>query len=374
MKQNDDFIQNKALTENNNNIFFEIENEFENAIENKVENEIENGIEDEVENENKKEIENEVENENKNVIEDEIENPKIFYTDSSDENKRLDVFLSENLPDFSRSFIQKLIKKGEVLVNGKVEKSKYLLKKNQEVKISIEISSKINIEPQNIPVEIVYEDEDIIVVNKEQGMVVHMGAGNYDGTLVNALLYHTNGKLSSYNEDDKRPGIVHRIDKDTSGLLVVCKTNKAHKILAEKFSTHDIKREYHFICNGILNESVTVNANIGRNPNDRLKMAVVPNGKRAITHFEPIKIFDKYTYAKATLETGRTHQIRVHSAYIKHPLLGDKVYGNKNEKIKANGQTLHAKTLGFVHPTKNIYMEFNSELPEYFKELLKKIN
>lgn len=290
------------------------------------------------------------------------------------DGERLDVYISNKFPKFSRSTIQKIIKNQKVKVNGKTEKPRYIVKIGDTIEIEIPKSAKIEIVAQNIPLNIVYEDNDLLIVNKDQGMVVHPGAGNYENTLVNALLFHTNGKLSTINDEDTRPGIIHRIDKDTSGLLMVAKNDAAHVFLADQLKEHTTKREYQFICHGVVEEDViTVDRPIGRNPKDRLKMAVVEGGKNAVTHFEVIERFDKFTHMKARLETGRTHQIRVHAKFIKHPLLGDSVYGYKKEKFKLNGQTLHAKKLGFIHPTTKEYMEFDSELPNYFKNILLKL-
>ncbi len=290
------------------------------------------------------------------------------------DGERLDVYISNKFPKFSRSAIQKIIRNQKVKVNGKTEKPRYIVKIGDTIEIEIPKSAKIEIVAQNIPLNIVYEDNDLLIVNKDQGMVVHPGAGNYENTLVNALLFHTNGKLSTINDEDTRPGIIHRIDKDTSGLLMVAKNDAAHVFLADQLKEHTTKREYQFICHGVVEEDViTVDRPIGRNPKDRLKMAVVEGGKNAVTHFEVIERFDKFTHMKARLETGRTHQIRVHAKFIKHPLLGDSVYGYKKEKFKLNGQTLHAKKLGFIHPTTKEYMEFDSELPNYFKNILLKL-
>lgn len=290
------------------------------------------------------------------------------------DGERLDVYISNKFPKFSRSAIQKIIKNQKVKVNGKTEKPRYIVKIGDTIEIEITKSAKIEIVAQNIPLNIVYEDNDLLIVNKDQGMVVHPGAGNYENTLVNALLFHTNGKLSTINDEDTRPGVIHRIDKDTSGLLMVAKNDAAHVFLADQLKEHTTKREYQFICHGVVEEDViTVDRPIGRNPKDRLKMAVVEGGKNAVTHFEVIERFDKFTHMKARLETGRTHQIRVHAKFIKHPLLGDSVYGYKKEKFKLNGQTLHAKKLGFIHPTTKEYMEFDSELPNYFKNILLKL-
>ncbi|HSQ33385.1 MAG TPA: RluA family pseudouridine synthase, partial [Peptostreptococcaceae bacterium] len=247
----------------------------------------------------------------------------------------------------------------------------YVVKEDDSIKIDIPEPKLLEVEAENIPLEIVYEDSDVLVVNKPQGMVVHPAPGNYSGTLVNAILYHCKDKLSSIN-GVIRPGIVHRIDKDTSGLLMVAKNNNAHNFLAEQLKDHSITRKYEFICHSIIKEDTkTVNAPIGRNPKDRLKMGVVSGGRDAITHFTVLERLTNYTYVQAQLETGRTHQIRFHSAYIKHPILGDPLYCPKSTKFKLDGQVLHAKTLGFIHPTTKEYMEFTCDTPQYFKKLLK---
>ena len=301
---------------------------------------------------------------------DEIKN---FLVGEDEEGDRLDVYLSEQLGDMSRSYIQKIIKDKKVEVNGKVEKAKYLVKEDDKIKIEIPTPKLLEVVPQNIPIDIVYEDNDVLIVNKPQNMVVHPAPGNYENTLVNAILYHCKDKLSSIN-GVIRPGIVHRIDKDTSGLLMIAKNNNAHNSLAEQLKDHSITREYEFICHGVVKEDkVTVDKPLGRNPKDRLKMAIVKDGKHAVTHFEVIQRFDNFTHMRARLETGRTHQIRVHALSINHPLLGDPVYGPKNSKFKLDGQTLHAKKIGFIHPTTNEYIEFNSELPDYFKNIIKKL-
>ena len=296
-----------------------------------------------------------------------------FLVEEDEDGDRLDVYLADQFVDMSRSYIQKIIKDKKVTVNGKVEKAKYLVKEEDKIVIEIPKPKVLEVVPQDIPIEIVYEDDDIIIVNKPQGMVVHPAPGNYEGTLVNAILYHCKGNLSSIN-GVIRPGIVHRIDKDTSGILMIAKNNNAHNCLAEQLKDHSITREYEFICHGVFKEdNVKVDRPIGRNPKDRLKMAIVPNGKRAVTHFEVIERFNGYTHVRARLETGRTHQIRVHAMSINHPLVGDPVYGPKNSKIKLNGQALHAKKLGFIHPTTKEYVEFDSELPDYFQKLLEKL-
>ena len=301
---------------------------------------------------------------------DEIKN---FLVGEDEEGDRLDVYLSEQLGDMSRSYIQKIIKDKKVEVNGKVEKAKYLVKEDDKIKIEIPTPKLLEVVPQDIPIDIVYEDNDVLIVNKPQNMVVHPAPGNYENTLVNAILYHCKDKLSSIN-GVIRPGIVHRIDKDTSGLLMIAKNNNAHNSLAEQLKDHSITREYEFICHGVVKEDkITVDKPLGRNPKDRLKMAIVKDGKHAVTHFEVIQRFDNFTHMKARLETGRTNQIRVHALSINHPLLGDPVYGPKNSKFKLDGQTLHAKKIGFIHPTTNEYIEFNSELPDYFKNIIKKL-
>lgn len=295
----------------------------------------------------------------------------VFVVEEIDEDARLDVYLAIQLPDLSRSFIQKIIENGNVYVNGKVAKlKKYKTQEEDMIEIEVPLPEPLNIQGENIPVTIVYEDEDVIVVDKPKGMVVHPAPGNYTGTLVNALLYHCK-TLSSIN-GIIRPGIVHRIDKDTSGLLMIAKNDKAHRSLAEQLKDHTIHRLYIALVHGnIREEKATIEAPIGRHPVDRLRMAVTDkNSKAAITHFTVLKRYGEYTLIEAKLETGRTHQIRVHMSYIKYPLVGDPIYGIKKEKFRIQGQALHAKTLGFVHPTTGEYMEFESPLPDSFVKLL----
>lgn len=293
-----------------------------------------------------------------------------FYVSEEEEDGRLDKYLSEQYEEYSRSYIQKLMSDGHVKVNGKYEKNKYLVKNGDSIEVSLPEPQILDVKPQNIPLNVFYEDEDLIIINKPQDMVVHPGAGNYENTLVNALLYHCKGQLSSIN-GIIRPGIVHRIDKDTSGLLMVAKNNFTHQSLAEQLKEHSITRKYHAICIGNIKENkITIDAPIGRHPVDRLKMTVIHSGRNAVTYINVLDRFKEYTYIEAQLKTGRTHQIRVHSSYIKHPLLGDEIYGKKSSKFNLKGQVLHAKTLGFIHPRTNKYMEFNSELPDYFKKLL----
>lgn len=285
---------------------------------------------------------------------------------------RLDSFLAEYFKDNSRSFFQNLILDNLVLVNEKETKSKYKVKSGDIITVMFPELQMLKVEPENIPLDILYEDNDVIVINKPQNMVVHPAAGNYNGTLVNALLYHCKD-LSGIN-GVIRPGIVHRIDKDTTGVLVIAKNNNAHHFLAEQLKEHSMNRIYIALCEGIIKEdTITINKPIGRNPKDRLKMGIVQGGKEAITHVEVIERFKDHTLVKCKLETGRTHQIRVHMASINHPLVGDPLYGYKKQKFNLNGQVLHAKLLGFIHPSSREYMEFTTELPEYFKELIKKL-
>ena len=296
-----------------------------------------------------------------------------FLVLEEEEGDRLDVYLSSQLGDMSRSYIQKIVKDKKVKVNDKEEKAKYLVKEDDKVVIEIPAPKLLEVTPQDIPIEIVYEDSDLLIINKQQDMVVHPAPGNYENTLVNAILYHCRDNLSSIN-GIIRPGIVHRIDKDTSGLLMIAKNNNAHNSLAEQLKDHSITREYEFICHGVVKEdTITVDKPIGRNPKDRLKMAIVKDGRNAVTHFEVVERYENFTHMRARLETGRTHQIRVHALSINHPLLGDVVYGPKSNKFKTNGQTLHAKKLGFIHPSSKEYVEFDSELPKYFKDIVNKL-
>ena len=291
-----------------------------------------------------------------------------------DENNvgiRIDKYLTDNT-EYTRSKIQKMIDNGNILVNRKEVKSSYILKENDKIDID-EYSEEVDIVPENIPLDIYYEDDDLIVVNKPSGMVVHPAPGNYTGTLVNALMYHTNN-LSTVNTSI-RPGIVHRIDANTSGLLLVAKNDKAHNILAEAIAKKEVVREYIALVEGIiLEDTATIDAPIGRDKNNRKKMAVTSeNSKDAVTHIRVLERYNTATLIRCKLETGRTHQIRVHALSINHPLLGDEVYGPKNNKFKLKGQTLHAKKLGFIHPTTKEYVEFDSELPKYFQDILNKL-
>lgn len=297
------------------------------------------------------------------------------FTVESEAGERIDKFLSEELNDRSRSFLQKLIKDKYVKVNDKPVKSSYRLVLGDRVEVILPELEEPDIAAENIPLDILYEDKDVIVVNKPKQMVVHPAPGHYCGTLVNALLYHCKDELSGIN-GTMRPGIVHRIDMDTTGSLIVCKNDAAHQCLSEQLKEHSINRIYVAIVHGNLKEdSGTINAPIGRHPTERKKMSIhAKNGREAVTHYQVLKRFGEYTYIQCKLETGRTHQIRVHMASIGHPLLGDAVYGPKKCPYpKLQGQTLHAKTLGFVHPSTGEYVEVAAPLPEYFEELLKKL-
>lgn len=300
--------------------------------------------------------------------------PDRFEFTAATENigERIDKLLSVQLPEMSRSALQKLVTDGCVLVNGNSVNKNYKMKNGDTVTVDIPEPEELKAEPQDIPIDIVYEDDSLLVVNKPQGMVVHPAAGNPDGTLVNALMYHCKGRLSSIN-GVIRPGIVHRIDKFTSGLLMVAKTDKAHNFLAQQIKDHSFTREYNAICVGRFKDLTgTVNEPIGRSKFDRKKMCVTyQNCKEAVTHYEVLEEFGQYSLVRFRLETGRTHQIRVHSAFIGHPVLGDDVYGKAYKGL--DGQCLHAKKLGFVHPESGEYMEFDSELPEYFVKVLEKL-
>lgn len=296
---------------------------------------------------------------------------KLYVSDETS-GVRIDKWLSENIDELSRASVQKLLKEGNILINSGAVNKNYKLRKNDVIDINIPDPVILDVLPQDIPIDIVYEDDDLLVVNKPKGMVVHPAAGNYDNTLVNALLYHCEGRLSGIN-GVIRPGIVHRIDKYTSGLLIVAKNDNAHKHLAEQIKSHSFTREYFgIVCGRIKDHENTINAPIGRHKYDRKKMTVTDkNSKNAVTHYKVLKVFEKYTLLKFKLETGRTHQIRVHMSYIGHPILGDDVYGKAFKGI--DGQCLHAKKIGFIHPSTGEYMEFDSELPEYFEKVLKKV-
>lgn len=287
------------------------------------------------------------------------------------QNGRLDKACSEIFSDYSRSQIKQLLDGGNITVNGKTEKAKYKVKSGDVIRLEEPETKTLELRPENIPLDIVYEDDDVIVINKPQGMVVHPAPGHDEHTLVNALLYHC--PLSTIN-GTFRPGIVHRIDKDTSGLLMVAKNDKAHRSLAKQIKDKTNIREYVALVHGrIAEDEGTINAPIGRSLKDRKKQAVVKDGRNAVTHFEVLKRYRDYTLVKCILETGRTHQIRVHMKYIGHPLVGDPLYGPK-KTIKGNGQFLHAGKLGFVHPTTGKLLIFEAPLPKIFQECLEKLD
>ena len=293
-----------------------------------------------------------------------------FMISPEESNTRIDKYLSEQLEGTSRSYIQKLIENGQVSVNGKAVKSNYKLRADDVLSVEIPEPEELKVEAEEIPLSVLYEDEQLLVVDKPKGMVVHPAAGHYNGTLVNALLYHCKDQLSGIN-GVMRPGIVHRIDRNTTGALVVCKTDLAHQSLAEQLKVHSITRKYRGIVHGNIKEDEgTIHSIIGRDPKDRKKMASgVKNGKDAVTHYRVLERFGNYTYAEFVLETGRTHQIRVHMRSIGHPLLGDDLYGPAKCPFNLEGQTLHAMVLGFIHPVSGSYMEFTAPLPEYFEKL-----
>lgn len=287
---------------------------------------------------------------------------------------RCDVYLADNMPALSRSFLKKLFESGEVKVNGKEVRASYKLKMGDEITLSVPEAKKLDVEAQDIPLDIVYEDSDVLVINKERGMVVHPAAGNEDSTLVNALMHHCGDNLSGIN-GVLRPGIVHRIDKDTTGLLVVAKNDKAHQSLTDQLADRSLSRTYFAIVHGNIKEdNLTVNAPIARDTKDRKKMAIArKDGREAVTHITVLERFGKYTLIRCKLETGRTHQIRVHVKSIGHPILGDKTYGLKKEEYSLVGQLLHAGEIGFIHPETGEMVSFSAPLPEDFSDTLEKI-
>lgn len=283
--------------------------------------------------------------------------------------ERIDRFLADS-QDLTRSFLQKILKEGEVIVNGKSVKANYKLRKGDRIKFEIPEAVEPDIVAEDIPLSILYEDADVLVVDKPKGMVVHPAAGHYSRTLVNAVMYHCKGELSGIN-GVLRPGIVHRIDRDTTGSIIICKNDMAHNEIARQLKEHSINRRYRAIVTGVLkDEEGTIEGAIGRDKKDRKKMAITADGKPAVTHYRVLQRFKHYTYVECVLETGRTHQIRVHMASIGHPLLGDEVYGRRSDKYKCEGQCLHAMTLGFHHPRTGEYIEVNAPLPPYFEHLL----
>lgn len=291
-----------------------------------------------------------------------------FKVEESEENTRLDLFISTKFQDMSRSYIQGIIENGGAKVNNNHKKSNYKLRVNDEVCFYIPENRELDVAAEKINLNILYEDSDVIVVDKPQGMVVHPAPGNYTGTLVNALLYHCKD-LSGINGVN-RPGIVHRIDKDTSGVLVVAKNDRAHKFLAEQLKEHTMTRIYLALVEGIVKDDEgTVDAPLGRHPVERVKISIIESGRNAVTHYRVIERFKNNTLIECILETGRTHQIRVHMAHLGHPLVGDAVYGYKKQRFNLKGQMLHAKKLGFIHPSSGKYMEFESDIPAYFSRI-----
>ena len=295
-----------------------------------------------------------------------------FEVSFEQEGERLDKYLALIYENQSRSFFQKIIKENLVLVNGKAQKANYRISAEDTVSVTIPKAQEIEIVPEDIPVDILYEDEDVLVVNKPKGMVVHPSAGHYTGTLVNAVMYHCKDSLSGIN-GAIRPGIVHRIDMDTTGALIVCKNDNAHVKIAQQIKEHSVTRRYRGIVNGVVKEDTgRIEGAIGRHPVERKKMAInEKNGKPAITHYKVLERFNTHTYMEFELETGRTHQIRVHMASIGHPLLGDTLYGSGKNPYHLQGQTLHAMVIGFIHPSTGAYLEVEAPLPEYFQKLLK---
>ena len=298
----------------------------------------------------------------------------VVLIDEMAEGERIDKYLSLLMPDMSRSYLQKLITGGCVTVGDKGVKASYRLCAGDRLLIQVPDPVVPEILPEPIPLDIVYEDKDVLIVNKPKGMVVHPAPGHYSGTLVNALMYHCKDDLSGIN-GMMRPGIVHRIDKDTTGLLIVCKNDRAHKAIAERLAVHDITRAYRAVVyNNLKEDEGTIDAPIGRMTTDRKKMGIDPrNGRHAVTHYRVLERFGSATYIECRLETGRTHQIRVHMASIGHPLLGDTVYGPSKDKYNLQGQALHAMTIGFIHPTTGEYVSFEAPLPDYFERLLGKL-
>ncbi len=293
---------------------------------------------------------------------------------SDAENERIDAYIARQLEEMSRSSVQKLIADGMITVNNKSIKANYKLKKNDEINIIIPEPEPLDIAAEDIPIDIVYEDDDLAVINKPQGMVVHPAPGHHTGTLVNSLMYHLKN-LSSIN-GVMRPGIVHRLDKNTSGMMLVAKNDKSHNFLAKCLKEHSINRIYYALVEGnIKDDEGVVDAPLGRSEKDRKKRTVTTkNSKNAVTNYWVVERYGKYTLLKLKLQTGRTHQIRVHMKYIAHPVVGDDVYGSKTNKFGLNGQLLHSKTVGFIHPSTGEYMEFDSELPEYFTKILRIIS
>ena len=298
-----------------------------------------------------------------------------FTADIEHEDQRIDRYLTEMLPEQSRSFFQKLIRDGFVMVNHIIVKVNYRLKTGDLIEIDIPDAVPTEIVPENIPLDILYEDDDLLIVNKPKGMVVHPAVGHSTGTLVNAIMYHCQGNLSGIN-GEIRPGIVHRIDKDTTGSLIISKNDEAHRNIAEQIKEHSVTRRYVGVVAGTFSEEIgTVEGAIGRHPNDRKRMTInEKSGKPAVTHYRVLQTLKGASFMEFELETGRTHQIRVHMASISHPLLGDTVYGNSKNPYKLQGQALHARTIGFIHPTTGEYIEVSAPIPEYMTELVRKLS
>ena len=298
---------------------------------------------------------------------------KNVIVNENDKGKRLDIYIAENFNELSRTMIKKLIESNNVLVNDKSEKVSYKVQANDNISIDVPEAKETKLKAQEIPLDIIYEDSDIIVVNKPKGMVVHPANGNPDGTLVNAILSICKNSLSGIG-GELRPGIVHRLDKDTSGLIIVAKNDKAHINMSEQIKERNVKKTYIALVRGnVPEEEATINMPIGRSTKDRKKMAVTKNGKQAITHFKVLKRYSKYTLLEIKIETGRTHQIRVHMAEIGYPVEGDAVYSNGKNEFGIEGQMLHAYKLEFMHPITNKHMELTAPLPQYFEEILKKL-
>lgn len=298
-----------------------------------------------------------------------MEKTEVLMVDDDMEGERLDAFVTGQAEQLSRSMVKTLIESYKILVNGEIRRASYRVKAGDEVALTIPELQAVAIAPQDIPLEIIYQDTDIAVVNKPKGMVVHPAQGNWDNTMVNALMFHIKD-LSGIN-GELRPGIVHRLDKDTSGIMVVAKNDRAHRNLAEQIKEHSIKREYMALVHGVIKENLgTIDAPIGRSKVERKKMAVVKEGRAAVSNYQVLDRFHNYTLVKVSLLTGRTHQIRVHFAYIKHPVVGDQVYGSGKKHFGLDSQALHACLLGFKHPGTNEYMEFSNEPPQYFKDIL----
>lgn len=319
-----------------------------------------------MENSNIKNSNKEVNTNTKNVL-----SKELIVADSGG---RLDAYVANNMVELSRSMVQKLIKSGNILVNNKEEKESYKVQTGDKILVKIPEPEESGLKKQNIPLDIIYEDNDILVVNKPKGMVVHPGNGNPDGTLVNAIMAHCGDSLSGIG-GEIRPGIVHRIDKDTSGLLVIAKNDRAHINLSEQIKNREVRKIYVALVKGVISENeATINMPIGRSTKDRKKMAVDKNGKEAVTHFKVLKRYNKYTYIQVKIDTGRTHQIRVHMAHIGYPVVGDTVYSNGKNDFGIEGQMLHAEELEFSHPVTGEKMHFEAPLPEYFNKVLEELD